>query len=402
MKIVFVSRWFSDKMGYIENGLPAALAKMGHDVHIVTSTAQVYATHPFYNVTYKKFLGDPFLPEGTYELRGVKIHRLPFFKFKSQFIIRGLLRRIIKISPDVVQVFEHGGGDSVRISILSIFKKFKLFSGNHIVYSVFPQVENWSQKSTIEKLKVRLLFSIPGYFISIFSQNCFCVTSDSGEIASKYLSVPQKKVIVSTLGTDTSLYHPAQTEAENQRKKQLRSNLQITEDSVVCVYTGRLTSQKNPLITADAIQSLNQKGYNLTYLIIGEGEQEHELEKFDFVRRIDLQPYHALPGYYQLADIAVWPGEESTSQLDAVASGCNLILTNKIQAYSLTTEINSEKPQIVSAFFENDQMASLASAIETLMNENLRVNLATVALNNIRKLNSWEAKAIERLAIYNE
>ena len=48
MKIVIVADWFSENMGYAENCLPKALAELGHDIHVVTSTAQVYFNTKFY------------------------------------------------------------------------------------------------------------------------------------------------------------------------------------------------------------------------------------------------------------------------------------------------------------------------------------------------------------------
>jgi hypothetical protein len=48
MKIVFVTAWYSEGMGYLENCLPKAIAKLGHEVHIITSTAQVYYNHEYY------------------------------------------------------------------------------------------------------------------------------------------------------------------------------------------------------------------------------------------------------------------------------------------------------------------------------------------------------------------
>ena len=57
MKIVILSSWFSERMGYIENCLPKALALLGHEVHVVSSTAQVYFNSPDYKEVYEPFLG---------------------------------------------------------------------------------------------------------------------------------------------------------------------------------------------------------------------------------------------------------------------------------------------------------------------------------------------------------
>jgi len=56
LKIVIVSAFYSEGMGYSENCLSKALAKLGHDVHVVTSTYNVYGSEPLYSGTYREFL----------------------------------------------------------------------------------------------------------------------------------------------------------------------------------------------------------------------------------------------------------------------------------------------------------------------------------------------------------
>ena len=61
MKVVFISVWFSEGMGYSENMFPKALAKLGVEVHLVTSTAQIYYYSPNYDSVYKAHLGSKFV-----------------------------------------------------------------------------------------------------------------------------------------------------------------------------------------------------------------------------------------------------------------------------------------------------------------------------------------------------
>ena len=57
LKIAIVSGFYSEGMGYSENCLSKALAKLGHDVHVVTSTYNVYGSEPLYDADYREFLG---------------------------------------------------------------------------------------------------------------------------------------------------------------------------------------------------------------------------------------------------------------------------------------------------------------------------------------------------------
>lgn len=56
MRIVFSTDWYSEGMGYSENILPTVLARMGHDVFVVSSTMQVNGNSPFYADTYEKLV----------------------------------------------------------------------------------------------------------------------------------------------------------------------------------------------------------------------------------------------------------------------------------------------------------------------------------------------------------
>ena len=55
MKIVFISDWFVEKMGYADNCLPKALAKFGDEVHLVSS--DLHPDFPNYKETYEAFIG---------------------------------------------------------------------------------------------------------------------------------------------------------------------------------------------------------------------------------------------------------------------------------------------------------------------------------------------------------
>ena len=55
-------------MGYSENCLAEALGKLGHEVHLITSTANVYCDSPDYDKVYKDFLGPRYLTPGKKKL----------------------------------------------------------------------------------------------------------------------------------------------------------------------------------------------------------------------------------------------------------------------------------------------------------------------------------------------
>lgn len=399
MKIVFVSSWFSDKMGYIENCLPPALAKQGHEVHLLTSQAQVYFNEPHFKNSYGKYLGEPIVAAGTYDYRGVTVHRLPFFHYKNRIVLRGLEPTLRELRPDIVHTWEHTHIDTLRLAKLQKKLNYKLFTANHSVKSVFPLAQRWEHLNHFQKLPYRFLYEYTGRYVAQRIKKCFCVTSDAGEVAEQFMGVPHEKIKVTTLGVDTDLFKPISDEA----KKNWRKTFNLPENELLCIYTGRMTARKKALLTAQAVKKLRDKGLAINALFIGNGEQLTAIQALGFPT-LPLQPYHELPKFYQMADVGVWAGEESTSQLDAVASGLCLVLTDHVKAYNLveTTGENHARPRIVSRFFAQNDVEDLAKQLESLMSKSVRQTLISKGVLEIQDKYSWNRIALNRIQDYQQ
>ena len=404
MKIVFISAWYSEKMGYLENCLPLALARLGHEVHVITSTAQVYYNQPYYAQAYQKYLGDPIQPIGAKITEGgVKLHRLPFRKLKSKIILKGLRHEIAAIRPDVVHTLDHVALDTLKLVFIKAFIPFKLFTANHAVMSVYPFAKNWNNLGLKSKLEWFLSEWCIGKFTGFFIKKCFAVTSDAGEIAHNYKGVPLSKVKVTTLGVDTHSFFP-----NNTLKNKFRKQWGFTETDIVVIYTGKLIPQKQPEMIAKAIQYLAEKGLPIKGFFVAEGILEPEIKQYSSCQLIPLQPFKELPNFFRMADIAIWAGEESSSQLDAVASGACLILTDNIKAYDTIQDNENQaftpdsKPRIVSKKFKHGSLEDLIEKLEILTNTSLRVQLAQLGVHEMQEKYSWDTIAKNRLADYAE
>jgi glycosyltransferase involved in cell wall biosynthesis len=405
MKIVFISAWYSENMGYIENCLPKSLARLGHEVHVITSTAQVYFNHPFYEKAYQKYLGDPIQPEGIRLVDGVQVHRLPFQGLKKKIILRGVFKTLKTIRPDIVHTFEHVAIDTLKLVFFKMRLGFKLFTSNHAVYSVYPIARNWQNLTIANKLEWLITEYLPGRFTNLFIEKCFAVTVDAGEIASKYRGVSPNKVKIATLGVDTLSFHPNSSE-----KQAFRQKWGFQEDAIICLYSGKLIAQKQPVLIAQAIDALSKKGLNIKGFFIAEGELADEIRQYPSSQIIPLQPFKELPNFFRMADIAIWPGEESSSQLDAVASGACLVLTDNIQAYD-EIGLNDEKlmrvdtpsvykPKIVSKKFKHGDLTDLIEKLSYLSNKNIRTELSQKGVSEIQDKYSWDIIARNRLEDY--
>lgn len=392
MKIVILTVWYSEKMGYIENCLPKALAKLGHEVHVISSVAQVYYNEPDYKKIYEPYLGKNILETGVKNIDGFKLHRLSFGLLLNKIYLKGLKEKLQEINPDVVQVFDGFSFLTLQGAYYKLLLGYKFFTANHTVASVFPLIQN--KKSPVS---LRLVFfitrTLPGRIISWVTSRCYPATIDALDIAVKYYGIPEKKVKLAFLGVDTDFFHHLnQNEEEKIRRRKKRQELGYDDNDILCIYTGRFTEGKNPLCLSQAIEKLGDRGEPFKALFMGNGPQSDEIKtkKGCLVHRF--VPYHELPLYYAIADIGVWPKQESTSMIDAAACGLPIIISDKVQAKE-RVEGNGL------TYIENDS-EDLAQKLLQMKDREVREKFGMAGIEKVRNRFSWNKIARDRIKDY--
>jgi len=388
MKIVILSNWFSERMGYIENCLPKSLAKLGHEVHVITSTAQVYYNSPDYSKVYEPFLGKNIQEEGIIQIDGYTIHRIPFRNIDNKVCFKKLGKKLKEIKPDVVQVFDAFSFTTLQAAYYKLVFGYKLFTANHTVASVFPLFQK-GKGTLLHKFMFFITRTIPGKMISWVTSLSFPATIDALDIAVKYYGIPKRKVKLASLGVDTDFFCPADGTID---KEKLRTELGFKKEDILCIYTGRFTEGKNPLCLAKAIDKLNSQGEPFKALFMGNGPQLEEISKLKGCTVHKFVQYHELPKYYQVADIGAWPCQESTSMIDAAACGLPIVISNKVQAKE-RVEGNGL------TYIENDS-DDLANVLLKLKDEQLRKSLGNHGIQKIQNNFSWDKIAKERIEDY--
>lgn len=389
MKIVFVSNAFSENTGYIVNCLPKALAKLGHEVHLIAPNVQVYFNSPDYEKTYGSFLGPPIVEVGKLEIDGFTVHRLPHKVFKNEQLFKeGLYRTLKEIRPDVVQIFHIESFIAWQVFWCKLRLGFQLFSANHSLRSVFTVADDWPKMSAWRKFNWWAKHKMAGRLLSSTFQKVYCQTPDAGEIAVDYYGAPQHKIVIEPLGVDTDLFRP-----KLEKKKQLKEQLGFSEDDQLCIYTGRFSEGKSPLILAQAIHHLSESHPHIKGFFIGNGPQEESIRQLKNCRISPFVPFNELPKIYQAGDLGVWPREESTSMLDAMASGLPLIISDTVTA---TERIEGNG----ASYVENDPIDLSKKIVALLENKEKYRQLSTFGVEKARKNYSWDAFAENRLKDY--
>lgn len=392
MRIAVVSAFYSEGMGYVENCLPKALATLGHDVHVIASNLNVYGNSADYDRTYRSFLGPADQGVMHKSIDGYTLHRLDSRLVAGYVWIRRLAAKIAQIRPDVVHCTEIASLQSFLLASIRPFIGFKLFTETHQHLSVVKPFLKAPNGSHARKAAYWLTRTLPTRMASFSVEKCYAIAPDCVDVVTKFYGVPKEKVKLQSLGTDTDQFHPATSPDELARRSRMRHDLGYAENDIVCVYTGRLSQDKNPLLLARAVDSLAKHNPAFHSLFIGEGDQKDEIMRCRSARVLPFMRHADLAEIYRLADIAVWPRQESMSMLDAAASALPIVVADSM----------GENERVIGngrSYVEND-VRDLADTLEQLAAQPLRENLGAHGRSKMVKKFSWTSIAASIVADY--
>lgn len=392
MRIVLLNQWHSEKMGYSDNFLPKALASLGHEVHLVTSNGQVYFNSPAYKEIFEPFLGPGLVAPGVKKVDGYTLYRLPHIKWKGRVHIKGLLRKLFSLRPDVVQVGELFSLLTYEAALFKLFLGYKLFIECHTHVSVFPSAYKKGDEQSLYWCSFRTTI---GRLVALLSEKCYPISSDAADIAHRFFGFPQHKINIRPLGVATDLFKPVSGKASQQARQKLRKQLGFSPHDIVCIYTGNFSRKaKNPLWLARAVGKLIRQGEPFRGLFVGGGRQK-DVRAIRACRGCVVHPFvpvQKLPQFYQAADIGVWPKQESTSQLDAAACGLPIILSNRVKV--------RERVEGNGLLYKEGDVADLTYKIKALADPKKRQQLGQYGAKKMRRYFSWKHIAKQYIKDY--
>src|SRR5947209_18934952 len=123
MRIALVSETFTRGMGYTENLLPRALARLGNDVHVIASDLQAYFNLPTYRETYEPFLGPARQPVGSEDFGDFTLHRLPHRLLGGYVALPGLGTLIGELGPALVQTGSVANWVAMQAALLGMTRR---------------------------------------------------------------------------------------------------------------------------------------------------------------------------------------------------------------------------------------------------------------------------------------
>ncbi|MFH1028059.1 MAG: glycosyltransferase family 4 protein, partial [Pseudomonadota bacterium] len=319
MKIVQVIGYFQTELGYPEAFLAKELARLGHDVCIITSDR--YKTF-FYSGSKSALVGRTTNP-GFYIEEGIKVWRLKsLFELHLQLWMRGLERKILEIKPDLVIMHDICTFSALRIARLK----------NHTLGFKLVYDEHMTEDNSRSPLRVlyplfKLLFSST---IRKSADKLVAILPETRTLMHKKFGLPLDRISIIPLGADDIRFR-----CEASARKAIRKELSIADNDVLFIYTGKIVPVKKlpTLIKAMAILASTHQEAKL--LVLGNGPDEYMDDLKSQVQNIGLEdrilwkeavPNDHLFQYYSAADVAVWPCGATISMREAMSCRLPIII----------------------------------------------------------------------------
>ncbi len=391
MRVVLLSETFTKGMGYLENLLPKYLARLGVEMHVVASDLPCYYRQQDIKKVYNGFI-EPLQP-GSVEARdGFTLHILGHRKTFGHMRMTGLREKLRSIRPDVVQTSTPIGWIALDAARFKGALRYKLFTGSHHHASVFPLATNPASLWSAERLKCLALRTIPGRIVSQMTEKCHAITEDCADVTARFFGVPRNKIEICPLGVDTELFHAAASAGDATDRAARRARLRFRENEIVCIYTGRFSGEKNPLLLGRALAELRRQGEPYAGLFIGNGEQAEEIRKCEGCATHPFVKVEELGALYRSGDIGVWPAQESLSMLDAAACGLPVVANDTMTARE-RLDGNGVRYRL------NDQ-GDLARALLGLRDAQKRRAMGERGARRMAEQFSWKSIARRRIEDY--
>jgi len=359
MRIVHVANFYGPSSGGIKttlHELGRGYLKYGHEfIYIVPGPRYIKEQTPF----------------------GLKI-TLPSFTLPASGgyqIIRSnkqLLNLLEFLNPDRIEV-------SDRFTLLKVGRWAKQHKVASLVFS--HETLNGLVKKYAPLVPVALRNKFVNWHNRKLAASFDTVIATTEFAAAEFVRIKTTNLRKVALGVDLLGFKP-----EN-RDHKLRKEL-LKGAEYLLVHCGRMSPEKEPARSVQAVRELVKAGVNVRLIIVGGGPLWNKIRKQSLGLPIEMLGYVAsrekVAGYLAAADIAIAPGPLETfclSALESLASGTPVV-ASKSSAVGEILNINSIRPAGAVA---SDNGAEFAIAITQLLNKG---RLRKVAREQAEKF-SW-------------
>ena len=359
MRIVHIANFYGPSSGGIKttlHELGRGYLKYGHEfIYIVPGPRYIKEQTPF----------------------GLKI-TLPSFTLPASGGYQ-----IIRSNKQLLNLLEFLNPDRIEVSDRFTLLKVGRWAKQHKVASLVFSHETLN--GLVKKYAPLIPVSMRNKFVNWHNRKLAAtfdtVIATTDFAAAEFVRIKTTNLRKVALGVDLVGFSP-----EN-RDPKLRKEL-LKDADYLLVHCGRMSPEKEPARSVQAVSELVKAGINVRLIIVGGGPLWNKIRKQSLGLPIEMLGYVAsrekVAGYLAAADIAIAPGPLETfclSALESLASGTPVV-ASKSSAVGEILNINSIRPAGAVA---SDNGAEFAIAIKQLLNKG---RLRKVAREQAEKF-SW-------------
>ena len=231
---------------------------------------------------------------------------------------RALVKLIARLKPDRIEV-------SDRFTLHCLGRWAKRNSIPSVAFS----------HETLEGLAKRFL-PLPGlvrrtlvsFHNKKFARNFNQIITTTNFAAREFIALKIKNLIKVPLGVDLKVFNP------NKRSEKLRTEL-LKGSEILLVHCGRLSKEKEPQRSVEALIELRSRGIDARLVIVGMGPMWREIRTLAKGHPIDTLGYIAdrnkVAAILASADVSLAPGPLETfclAALESLASGTPVVTSN--------------------------------------------------------------------------
>ncbi len=331
MKIVHLclSCFYIDDRSYQENELVNEHARQGHEVFVLASTH----TH---GEDGKRGFSSPCRYRNK---QGVEVIRLPYHHWlphslaKSLRVHKDVYAFLEEFSPDVIMFHGMCGWELVTVAKYKKNNpKVKFFVDTHTDFIN-------SAKSFISKWFLHYLYYRPIIKWCLpYVEKVLFISTLTGEFARDFYNIPSKKLEFYPLGG-----HPISDDEYQDIRNKVRHDLDIPEEAVVFIQSGKQSHQKKIIETLQAFIS-NDNPHFLLYIVgsllndVGI-EAKLLIDSDERIQFLGWKSPNELRDLLCAADVYVQPGSQSSTMQTSLCCYCVPILSD-IEGHDMYTKNN--------------------------------------------------------------
>lgn len=373
MKILHIEDRFHPGLGHQINNF-AKLHDPRIEFHILSSNS----FYPWKGSNPKEIIT---ISDKDFEKKyNVIIHRTNIlFEIHSRVWMKKLKKIILDINPDVIYAHGVETFSTIRVILSKLSKKYTTFTDTH---TLLGQSKNKFVGSLFYFLFKRTVVPV----MNKRNIGVFFTADENGMILKDIYGIRGNNIYSCLIGTDTSKFY-----FDDVQRKSLREQYNINENDIAIIYTGKHNVIKQPHLVLEAVKNLERKNtIKLFLFFIGSKVEKYfkkhfdELSnyKFEFIYIPEIEN-DELYKYYSMADIAIFPKENTLSTLDVQACKLPVILEDN--------QTNRDRIRNSGLLYKKNNLSDLSDKInELITNNELRKKLGENGLVLIEEIYDYK------------